>query len=139
MNEKKSRLNKAAIILTVLLAAALIVASYFVGYKKAYDDFERGLENAPDYGHQTFYARVLEISDGALLVEGIPENDINFRGQFRFSIQEETELEWRYTEIEEDDLDVGDLISITFIGPVQESDPAGIQEVTKVQLLDDEK
>lgn len=139
MNEKKSGLNKAAIVLTALLAAALIVASYFVGYKKAYDDFERGLENAPDYGHQTFYARVLEINDGALLVEGIPENDINFRGQFRFSIHEETELEWHYTEIEEDDLDAGDLISITFIGSVQESDPAGIQEVTKVQLLDDEK
>ena len=125
--------------MTVLLVIALMVVSYFIGYKKAYDDFERGLDNAPDYGHQTFYARIIETNGKSLLVEGIPENDINFRGEFHFSIHEETELEWRYTEIEVSDLDAGDLISITFIGAIQETDPADIQEVTKVQLLDDEK
>ncbi|WP_182433267.1 MULTISPECIES: hypothetical protein [unclassified Clostridium] len=32
----------------------------------------------------------------------------------------------------------GDNISITFTGLVRESSPAGIQEVLKVQLLDDD-
>lgn len=139
MDEKKGGLRKAAIALTILLVVALMAASYFIGYKKAYDDFERGLDNAPDYGHQTFYAKIIETDGVSLLVEGIPENDINFRGEFRFSIHEETKLEWRYTEIEASDLDAGDLISITFVGAVQETDPAGIQEVTKVLLLDDER
>lgn len=139
MNEKKSGLNKAAAVLTILLVVAVAAASYFIGYKKAYDDFEHGLDNAPDYGQQTFYAEILEIDGDSLLVEGIPENDINFRGQFRFSIYGETALEWRYTEIEMADLDAGDLVSVTFTGAVQETDPARIQEVVKVQLLDDEK
>ena len=36
------------------------------------------------------------------------------------------------------DLKEGDNISITFTGLVQETSPAGIQEVLKVQLLDDD-
>ena len=40
-------------------------------------------------------------------------NDINFRGNFRFSIAEGTKITWRYTDISADDLDVGDNIAIT--------------------------
>ena len=51
---------------------------------------------------------------------------------------EETSYLWRGTRISPKDLEEGDNISITFTGLVRESSPAGIQEVLKVQLLDDD-
>ena len=66
-------------------------------------------------------------------------NDINFRGRFHFQVEEDTELLWRYEALPLSDLDPGDRISITFTGPVAESDPAGLSDVVRIQLLDDEK
>jgi len=37
------------------------------------------------------------------------------------------------------DLDAGDIIAVTFDGYVLESYPAQLQEVIRIQLLDDEK
>lgn len=65
-------------------------------------------------------------------------NDINFRGNFALSVVEETKITWRYTDIFMDDLDVGDSIAITFSGDILESNPAQIQTVDAIQLLDDE-
>lgn len=66
-------------------------------------------------------------------------NDINFRGEFSFSVVENTKITWRYTDILLEDLEVGDHISITFIGDILESSPKQIQQVEVIQLLDDEK
>lgn len=66
-------------------------------------------------------------------------NDINFRGNFRFSIAEGTKITWRYTDISADDLDVGDNIAITFTGEILETDPGQIQQIEVIQLLGDEK
>lgn len=41
-------------------------------------------------------------------------NDINFRGEFRFSVTEKIKIIWRYTDIIIEDLEVGDHISVTF-------------------------
>ena len=54
-------------------------------------------------------------------------------------ITEATELEWRHTKINADELEVGDNISIIFTGSIQETEPAEINDVIKIQLLDDEK
>ena len=52
---------------------------------------------------------------------------------------ENTKITWRYTDILLEDLEVGDHISITFIGDILESSPKQIQQVEVIQLLDDEK
>ena len=93
---------------------------------------------AASYEAETFYAAITDISDSSITVQGMEINDINFRGRFTFPVMEETSYLWRGTRISPKDLEEGDNISITFTGLVRESSPAGIQEVLKVQLLDDD-
>ena len=81
----------------------------------------------------------LTIDDTALTVKGLDINDINFRGNFKFVITEATEIEWRYTKLDASELEIGDKISIIFTGNIQESEPVKIEDVLKIQLLDDEK
>lgn len=88
---------------------------------------------------QTFYAEIKNINGTNLLVDGLEVNDINYRGEFSFKISEGTEIEWRNTIITLDDLDEGDRISITFEGSIQETYPAKINDVVRIQLLEDEK
>ena len=89
-----------------------------------------------------FYATIEKITQyngkTVLLVKGLEVNDINHRGEYDFSIDEDTKLEWRYTEIDVSKLKVGQNISITFTGDVLESYPARLKKVTKVIVLSDE-
>ncbi|WP_371820557.1 hypothetical protein [Falcatimonas sp. MSJ-15] len=62
-------------------------------------------------------------------------NTVSGRFEFVFSLAEETALVWRGTEIELSDLAVNDMVSITFAGEIQETYPARIMNVIKVQLL----
>lgn len=128
------------IILIILLIIIALVIGYFVGYKRAYDKIEKASQSI-NYTNeqQTFYAEIKQINDNNILVEGLSVNDINYRGEFTFSIVGETKLEWRGTEISLSELDVGDNISITFAGEILDSYPAQIKDVIKIQLLDDEK
>ncbi len=86
----------------------------------------------------TFYAAITEIYEHSILVEGLEINDINSRGAFDLSTNENTVYEWRYTPLSRSELEVGDTISVTYTGAVLESYPAQIHEVLKIQLLDDE-
>ncbi|MDC2756077.1 hypothetical protein PO351_26665, partial [Bacteroides ovatus] len=88
---------------------------------------------------QTFYATITEINGNNFTVEGLDINDINYRGAFTFSVIAETELVWRGTEMQVEEFDIGDIISVSFTGLVQESYPGYILDVVRVQLLDDEK
>ena len=123
------------IILIIFIVAIALILGYFVGYKRAYDKIENANQTIDQ---QTFYAEIKEITDNHFLVQGLTVNDINYRGEFTFSIMGETELLWRGAEIELSDLDVGDNIAITFVGEVLESYPAQITEIVRVQLLEDE-
>ena len=114
-------------VLSVLLIMALLAGA-----------FALGRVTAPEKDSRTFYAVIRGKSGDHLIVEGIPENDINHRWSFQFRI-EDAELTWRSTKITGDDLDEGDLIAITYSGPVLEISPAIIQNVLAIQLLDDEK
>lgn len=108
--------------------------SYFLGYKMASDKISASCGEE----RQTFYASVSQINGDTFWVKGLEVNDINYRGEFTFSIKEETAVLWRGTPITPGDLEPNDTISITFQGEVLESYPAMIQNVTKVQLLEDE-
>lgn len=126
------------ILLSVLVILAVAVISFFVGYKVAYDRSENSL-NQNETLPQTFYAEIKEINDSNILVEGLSVNDYNYRGEFSFQVQDETKLEWRGTQLSVSELEVGDLVAITFMGGITETYPAGIDDVVRIQLLDDEK
>lgn len=109
---------------------------FFIGNQSA----RKQIENLADGGTaETFYAEISDRKNNFLRVTGLEINDINFRGDFVFSIDEETKMTWRYTEISVEDLDIGDTVSITFTGEIQETAPAKITHVTQIQLLEDEK
>lgn len=122
------------VIAILCYSAAIAGAFYFVGYQTA-----SGRMKATALDAQTFYATISDIRGDTFTVTGMEVNDINFRGEFCFSIEKETKLLWRYTDISADDLEVGDHISITFTGGVLETYPGQLQHVTVIQLLDDEK
>lgn len=125
------------IIIVAIILAIVAVSFYLIGYKTAYDRLEgnSGYKDIP----QTFYAHITDIDGEVFSVEGLEINDINYRGEFTFSITGETRLVWRNTEMQIEEFDIGDIISITFTGLVQESSPANILDVVQVMLLDDEK
>lgn len=112
------------------------IGFYCIGYKVAYHRIES--EKSQNY-EQTFYATITNINDLNFEVKGLSVNDINYRGEFTFTVDTETKMEWRGTELSISDFDIGDNISITFSGEVQEIYPAHILDVFRIQLLDDEK
>lgn len=95
----------------------------------------------PPVSGETFYAKILKVNGNYFHVEGLEINDINHRGEYTFTIDENTLLEWRGTKLSMDsgDLDEGDLISITYSGFVLTTYPAGLTKVDKITLLDDER
>lgn len=107
MNKKIVRF----VIVILCYSVAIAGMFYFIGYKVAYDRIEN---SAPILIPQTFYAAISDIQDNTLTVKGMEINDINFRGEFRFSVTEKTKIIWRYTDILIEDLEVGDHISVTF-------------------------
>lgn len=90
----------------------------------------------------TFNAKIKEIRDSngitTVLVEGLEDNDINHRGEFDFSIDNDTELLWKDTKIEILDLKEGQTVSITSTGEVLERYPAGLTKVKKIIVMDNE-
>ncbi|MCD8342417.1 MAG: hypothetical protein LUC87_09780 [Clostridiales bacterium] len=88
----------------------------------------------------TFYAAIDEVNQeyGSLTVTGLEVNSINFRGSFCFNV-EDAALEWRGTALTLDELRQGQTVSITFTGDIEETDPAGLNGVVRVELLDDSK
>lgn len=132
MKEDK-KLNRKGIIYSIILFATAIVF-YCIGLTVG-----RNKSSEISDDSQMFYATIQRIEDNNLLVQGLDVNDINFRSEFEFQIKEDTELIWRYTDIQLSDLQVGDRISIEFKGMILESYPGRIMDVTKIILLEDEK
>ena len=115
-------------VVSILLILALMAGSFLLGRF-----------TAPETHSQTFYATITQKSGDHLIVEGIPENDINHRWQFQFTLEGNVPITWRGMELTMDDLDVGDLIAVTYTGSVLEISPAIIQNVLRIQLLEDER
>lgn len=115
-------MKKVIKLLVLLLLLCLVVAGGFLLVRE---------------DSSTFYASILYINGENLLVNGLSVNDINFRGQFYFVVTEKTKIEWHNTAIALDDLQAGQNIAITFRGAIRESEPAGISNISKIQLLED--
>jgi len=138
----KNTINVIEILMFLIIVS---IVSYFVGSIITYKKLDNSLNNHK-VNYQSFYATITDIKDTGrekepklLTVKGLDINDINFRGDFKFVITEATELEWRYTNLNVSELEIGDNISIIFTGNIQETDPAKIDHVLKIQLLDDKK
>ena len=126
----KYRVHPLLALLLVLLAAG---AGFWAGSR-----WSAGHTPVEEPG-QTFYATITEVQDSSLLVQGLGINDINHRGRYSVPISEYTKITWRYEAMDFTELKSGQTISITYVGGVQETDPAGLTDVTWIQLLDDEK
>lgn len=103
-----------------------------------------------DVKEDVFNAKIKRISGyngiTTVLIKGLESNDINHRGEFDFSIDNNTQILWiepkstksSYTAIDSSKLKEGQNISITSTGYVLESSPAQLTKVTKVIVLEDE-
>lgn len=103
-----------------------------------------------DVKEDVFNAKIKRISGHngitTVLIKGLESNDINHRGEFDFSIDNNTQILWiepnstksSYTAIDSSKLKEGQNISITSTGYVLESSPAQLTKVTKVIVLEDE-
>lgn len=116
----------AGLVLLILAAAA---GGYFFGrYSVRTENFQNGM---------TFYAEIKNIEGDTFLVQGLSVNDINSRGRFHFKTSQRTQLLWRSEKIALTELKAGDRIAVTYTGMVEETEPAGIKEVIRIQLLSD--
>ena len=88
---------------------------YVVGYKQAL----KGNQT------ETFHAVITDIGENgsSMQVEGLETNDINSRGAFIFSVEEDTKLEWHHAPIKLSEFDVGDCVAVTHTGSIMESYP----------------
>ena len=115
---KKKKIVYSCIAIAAFFCIAVIF--YVVGYKQAL----KGNQT------ETFHAVITDIGE---------TKDINSRGAFIFSVEEDTKLEWHHAPIKLSEFDVGDCVAVTHTGSIMESYPGKIEKVTKLQLLDDEK
>ena len=93
---------------------------------------------------QTFYANIESIkmyNDGSFHfnVKGLEVNDINYRGNFTFKVDDSMDMTWRGEKVKVSDFKVGSNIAITFTDEMLTSiSPTPLTEVVKIQILDDE-
>ena len=130
--------HAAAALLAVLVLSAAVVASYFAGYKTAYDRMEAGGTAALP---ETFYGEITNISgtpeDGnAVTVRGLEVNDPRYRGDFVFALYGETAIERQGRTANFAELKEGATVAVTFTGAPEASDPAVLAHVIRVQILD---
>lgn len=85
-----------------------------------------------------FYATVVKVYDTSVHVKGIPENDINHRGEFTVSLDasagDRAVLDEANAPLALADLHAGDMVYVTYNGPVQETYPAGIRNATLIRV-----
>lgn len=121
---------KVAIVMTAISLVICILISYFMGYAKAYRDYEKEIWALSTSDIQTFYAEVKEVGEHSLLVEGISLNDTKYQGEFRYEVWGEVPIVRQDTPISLSDLVDGDLVSVTLL-----TDRTGITQIFKIQLL----
>ncbi len=121
---------KVAIILTIATLLIGIFASYFCGYKVAYDRVEQNAVSLTPFDLQTFYAEVIDVGDTTLTVEGVSINEQKYQGTMQYEVYAETSIIHNSKLITLSDLKQGDIVSITFL-----TAGGGITDIFKIQLI----
>lgn len=115
-----------SLVVVGLLVAALV--GYSVGYQSG---------KLSHYELESFQAVIERIIDEGMIVSGLESNDINHRAVFTLTINDRTAISWRGEELELNDLQAGDRVTILYRGPVTESLPIGITRVERITKLND--
>ena len=120
------------------------IGTWFIDYNDFGKErkFEEELQkNENNIESVVFKAKIKEIRKyneiTTILIEGLDSNDLNYRGEYDFSVDKDTELLWNETKIELSDLKEGKNVLITSTGEILERYPAGLTKVTKVVILDE--
>lgn len=129
---KSSGLRVLAVIVFLLAFAGANVGSFLLGRASAEHRTVSWEETS------VFYAQILERQENTLLVEGLSVNDVNHRGQFSFTLGEDTRLLWHGEEIPLQTLRPGQHVAVTYSVETLEVYPAILPEVHQVLLLEDE-
>ena len=147
-----NRLKILKVTIAIILVIALAVMThYYFTFKDAYFKASNILvemvkeEMYPD----TFYATIEEISDPGVYgirgikVKGLNINDKNHRGEFYFevpldNIPDNFKIKWNETNIDFEQLKVGQTVAIYNYGDTLESEPANLTSVRMIVVLDDE-
>ncbi|MBE6889147.1 MAG: hypothetical protein E7485_03920 [Ruminococcaceae bacterium] len=132
--DKKGAKRAVLIVIVVLLVIGAFVGGFFAGKSG-----QRVETQFVERYAEVVYAEILSVDDGYFHVRGLDVNDINGRGEYTFSAKENTRLVWHVTDIPLSDFDVGDRIAFYYNGLVLDSNPAQVQNVVKIKLLDDVK
>lgn len=119
-----------AVALTIIFLLFAVLMSFIIGFGMGYRSLDGG-DGQIDI--HSFYAEVKEIEEETITVKGIQLNDEAYRDEFTFQLYEGLMIEWHEQLISFSDLDKGDLVSIILL-----TDVAGIEDIFKIQLLDDE-
>ena len=117
---KSSGLRVLAVIVFLLAFAGANVGSFLLGRASAEHNSVSWEEAS------VFYAQIVERRENTLLVEGLPVNDVNHRGQFSFTL------------ITQEALHSGDTVAVTYSGETLEVYPVMLPQVYQVLLLEDE-
>ena len=147
----KSKLKILKIAMVIILVIALgTMTYYYFTFKNA--DISAATELykmvSEEMYPDTFYATIEEISDGELYgdktikVKGLDINDVNHRGEFYFTvildhIPDNFKIEFNGTKIAFEELKVGQKVAVYNYGDVLESEPAYLNQVRKIVVLDD--
>ena len=121
---------KKKIIIVLFFIIIISIIGYFLFIKKDRKIFS-----------QTFSANIIKIEKNSdkvnLLVSGLDTNDINYRGNFTFSLNSDFIVYFENTKIDVSKLSVGDKISITFTDKLlKEIYPIELNSITKIELLE---
>ena len=118
---------KVAIVLTIIVLMIGIFSSYLVGYKVANDRF---MTASMTFDVHSFYAKVKEIDQNTITVDGISINDEKDQGEFKYEVYEGVGILWKEEPICLLDIAPGDFVCITLV-----TGGGGITELFKIQLL----
>ena len=128
----------------VFIVIAVLIIGLLVGF--FVKQSQKSKLDLPILGEEkAFYATIEKIREDDygfihLSVKGLEVNDINYRGAFNFSIKDDTVMTCRGENIDVSDLNVGDTIIVTFDDEIiLDIYPTPLQNVTEIQLVDDEK
>ncbi len=121
---------KKKIIIVLFLIIIISIIGYFLFIKKDRKIFS-----------QTFSANIINIEKNNdkvnLLVSGLDTNDINYRGNFTFSLNSDFIVYFENTKTDVSKLSIGDKISITFTDKLlKEISPIELNSITKIELLE---
>ncbi len=147
---KKLRVLEITIILILLIALGVMTYYYFYfrdGYFNAANQMVEMVSEGmyPD----TFYAIIEEIKDTGVYglkeikIKGLDVNDINHRGEFYFdvpldNIPDNVKIKWNGSNIDFEQLKVGQKIAVYNYGDIQETEPAFLSSVRMIVVLENE-